>query len=160
MTRLINASFKHVNVPGKARPEIVLHDKCPTLVTSGWREKTHEESRVSTGTIREILVHQCGGQAAFEQAVNRGAIVEGNDGLTDLIKLLASLEIGSTCQAVVGNSESEVTELLVLANCVRRGVCPPVHSMNGSPLQAFAGVIVDGRASSVDRAFDKFLPSS
>lgn len=81
---------------------------------------------------------------------------EGSDGLEELITLLASLELGSSCDAVVGNSESEVTEMLVLANCARRGVCPSVHSMNGRPLQAFEGVIVDGRASTVNEHFDHF----
>jgi hypothetical protein len=30
--------------------------------------------------------------------------------------------------------------------------------MNGRPLQAFEGAIVDGRASTVNRAFNNFLP--
>jgi hypothetical protein len=75
-----------------------------------------------------------------------------------LVTLLASLELGSACDAVVGNSASEVTEMLVLNNCAVRGSCPSVHSMNGRPLKAFEGVIVDGRASSVDEQFDEFLP--
>jgi len=72
-----------------------------------------------------------------------------SDGVLDLVLLMASLEVGSMCEAVVGNSESEVSELLVLMNCLRRGICPSVHSMNGRPLQAFEGVIADGRASTV-----------
>lgn len=81
---------------------------------------------------------------------------EATDGVQNLVTLLASLKIGSACDAVVGNSESEVTELLVLANCAARGSCPSVHSMNGRPLQAFEGVIVDGRASTVNERFKDF----
>lgn len=73
-----------------------------------------------------------------------------SDDLLELVMLLASLNVGSTCDAVVGNSESEVSELLVLYRCMYHGSCPPVHSMNGRPLQAFEGLIVDGRASNVN----------
>lgn len=71
-----------------------------------------------------------------------GAIM---DGAEDLVVLLASLQVGAHCSAVVGNSESEVSELLVLHSCLHNKACPSVHSMNGRPLQAFEGVIVDGR---------------
>jgi hypothetical protein len=67
------------------------------------------------------------------------------DGVEDLVVLLASLQVGAHCNAVVGNSESEMSEMLVLHSCLHHKACPSVHSMNGTPLQAFDGVIVNGR---------------
>lgn len=74
---------------------------------------------------------------------------QSDDGLQELVLLLASLQMAGECDAFVGNSESEVLELAVLFSCVQRGACPPVHSMNGRPLQAYEDFIVDGRASTV-----------
>jgi hypothetical protein len=67
------------------------------------------------------------------------------DGVEDLVVLLTSLHVGAHCNAIVGNSESEVSELLVLHSCLHHKACPSVHSMNGRPLQAFEGVIVNGK---------------
>jgi hypothetical protein len=94
------------------------------------------------------------GYGVFGMAGTTPPDLRNADGLRDLVILLASLEVGSMCDAVVGNSESEVTELLVLMNCLRRGVCPSVHSMNGRPLQAFEEYVVDGRASTVIKIDD------
>jgi len=50
------------------------------------------------------------------------------DGVSNLVVLLASLEIVSHCDAFVGNVISEVSELAILYTCVKRGYCPPAFS--------------------------------
>lgn len=77
-------------------------------------------------------------------------MAQSDNGLQELVVLLASLQLAGECDAIVGNSESEVSELAVLFACVQRGTCPPVHSMNGRPVQAYEEYIVDGRASTIN----------
>jgi hypothetical protein len=70
-----------------------------------------------------VLLELDGARKKYRSAGLAGATpssFDHNDGLLDLVTLLASLDIGSSCSGVVGNSESEVTELLVLASCAKR----------------------------------------